>query len=79
MRNDGLLCWSCGKPTGLTKVGRSDECPNCLAALLDKEKANFCDFYQFRNMIKTAGGISSQKDSKDTRKKSFDDLFNDKD
>lgn len=104
MRNDGLLCWSCGKPTGLTKVGRSDECPNCLAPLrccrgcrhfdptrrfqcretiehnvVDKEKSNFCDFYQFRNMIKTAGGVSSQKDSKDTRKKSFDDLFKDND
>jgi hypothetical protein len=102
MANDGLLCWSCGKPTGMTKVGRSDECPNCLAPLrccrgcrhfdptrkfqcretvdhnvVEKEKSNFCDSFQFRNMIKTAGGVSSLNDSKDNRKKKFDDLFND--
>jgi hypothetical protein len=30
----GLLCWNCGRPTGiLDKVMRSDQCENCLADL----------------------------------------------
>ncbi|MEA1981475.1 MAG: hypothetical protein U9N54_10945 [candidate division Zixibacteria bacterium] len=30
----GLLCWNCGKPTGITdKVMRSDHCDKCLADL----------------------------------------------
>lgn len=99
----GLLCWNCGKNTGMMgKVTRGDACPQCLADLrccrgcrhfdptrrfqcrerietniVNKEKSNFCDFYQVREAYKTAGGISHQKDSKDTRKKKFDDLFDD--
>ncbi len=30
----GLICWNCGRPTGLEgKVTRSDACPLCLADL----------------------------------------------
>ena len=100
---DGLMCWSCGKPTGiLGKVTRSDECPNCMASLrccrgcrffdptrryqcrenvdkniVDKDKNNFCDMFQARDVVKKPGGISTQSDTKDTRKKTFDDLFKD--
>ncbi|UCC45653.1 MAG: hypothetical protein JSU65_06965 [Candidatus Zixiibacteriota bacterium] len=103
MSDEGLLCWSCGRPTGVTgKVFRADECTNCLAALRccrgcrffdptrrfqckenieknlpDKEKPNFCDFFQMRDVVKTPGGISMHTDTKDTRKKQFDDLFDD--
>ena len=100
---DGLICWSCGKPTGITgKVTRSDECLNCMASLrccrgcrhfdptrryqcrenidkniVEKDKNNFCDMYQMRDVVKKAGGISTQTDKKEDRKKSFDDLFED--
>jgi len=103
MAADGLLCWNCGKPTGITgRVARSDSCESCLADLRccrgcrhfdptrraqcretveapikDKEKNNFCDFFQMRNVIKGPGGISTQTDSKDDRRKGFDDLFED--
>ena len=43
----------------------------------DKEKNNLCDYFQKRDADKIAGGVSHQIDSKDTKKKSFDDLFND--
>ena len=34
MSNNGLLCWNCGKPTGITgRVMRSDSCVDCLADL----------------------------------------------
>ncbi len=103
MANDGLMCWNCGRPTGIkTKVMRSDSCVDCLADLrccrgcrhfdptrrsqcrenidtpiANKEKNNFCDFFQMRDVVKTPGGISTQTDSKDDRKKKFDDLFKD--
>lgn len=103
MHTEGLLCWSCGRPTGITgRVMRSDICPHCEADLrccrgcrhfepgrryhckeriesriVDKEKNNLCDFFQRRDAMKGAGGISSQTDSKDERKKRFDDLFKD--
>ena len=103
MAEDGLICWSCGKPTGIVgKVTRSDACPKCMADLRccrgcrhfdptkrsqcrenidqpipSKDKNNFCDFFQMRNVIKGPGGISSQTDEKDTRKKRLDDLFKD--
>ena len=103
MPTDGLLCWSCGRPTGLTgKVFRNDECPNCSASLRacrgcrhfdptrryqcresidsavrNKDKANYCDYYQPRNVVKTAGGLTYHKDSKESRKQQFDSLFDD--
>lgn len=103
MANDGLICWSCGRPTGITgAVHRNDECDSCMVSLRtcrgcrhfdpnrryqcretidhlvkDKEKANFCDMFQMRNVIKGPGGISTQTDSKDSRQDRFDDLFND--
>ena len=34
MATGGLLCWSCGRTTGIDrKVFRNDECPHCMAAL----------------------------------------------
>jgi len=103
MALEGLLCWNCGKPTGITaRVMRSDACTNCLADLrccrgcrhfdptrrfhcrepietniVNKEKANFCDFYSQRDAMKTAGGVTRITDSKEDRKKRFDDLFKD--
>ncbi|MFZ5981237.1 MAG: hypothetical protein ACOYVF_11460 [Candidatus Zixiibacteriota bacterium] len=43
----------------------------------NKEKANFCEFFQMRNVVKRPGGISHQTDNKEERKKRFDDLFKD--
>ena len=103
MANDGLICWNCGRPTGIVgSVHRNDECESCLASLRtcrgcrhfdptrryqcretidtlvkDKEKANFCDMFQMRNVIKGPGGISTQTDTKDSRQQRFDDLFKD--
>jgi hypothetical protein len=103
MALEGLLCWSCGKPTGITgRVMRSDNCSSCLADMrccrgcrhfdptrrfhcrepietniVNKEKANFCDFFSQRDAMKTAGGVTRISDSKDDRKKRFDDLFKD--
>ena len=102
MANDGLLCWSCGKPTGIVdKVLRNDACVECMADLRccrgcrhfdptrrfhcreniehpqkNKEKSNFCEFFQKRDVMKVAGGVSSHKPKEDA-KKSFDDLFKD--
>lgn len=104
MASDGLLCWSCGKPTGhQITVGRGDSCDNCGADLrccrgcrhfapgkrwqckenierpeVDKERANFCDFFQIRQAMKRAGGVEvNTKDEKESRKRTFDDLFKD--
>ncbi len=103
MAEEGLLCWNCGRPTGIrTKVMRSDSCVHCQADLrccrgcrhfdptrrfqckeaietniANKEKNNFCEFFQMRNVVKGPGGISSQTDTKESRKKRFDNLFND--
>jgi len=43
----------------------------------NKEKSNFCDFFQVREVFKTAGGLRMRADDKDSRKKKFDDLFKD--
>lgn len=101
MASEGLLCWSCGKPTGIVaRVMRSDQCDNCSADLRccrgcrhfyplrrfqckeqiesyisDKEKNNLCDFFQKRDAVKIGGGLSSQFDNKESKKKKFDDLF----
>jgi len=103
MPEEGLLCWNCGRPTGIVgRVARSDSCDNCLADLrcclgcrhwepgrrfqckepiesnvVNKEKSNFCDYFQMRDRIKRPGGVSSQHDPKEERKKGFDDLFKD--
>lgn len=102
MKDGGLMCWSCGRPTGIIRVTRSDSCDQCMADLRccrgcrhfdptrrfqckenidsrigNKEKNNFCDFFQQRDVVKRPGGISTQSDSKDSRKQAFDDLFKD--
>ena len=34
MKEEGLLCWNCGRPTGVTgSVTRNDQCQNCVAEL----------------------------------------------
>jgi len=103
MSEGGLLCWSCGKPTGIEdKVMRADACTHCMADLRccrgcrhfdptrrfqcreniehnipNKERSNMCDFFQMRTAIKRSGGVSTHTpDSKDARRKKFDDLFN---
>jgi hypothetical protein len=103
MAEEGLICWSCGRPTGLVGgVGRQESCPECMADLRccrgcrhfdpthrhqcrepidtnisNKGKANFCDWFQVRQMVKGPGGLQNPTDAKDERKKRFDDLFND--
>ena len=103
MADAGLICWNCGRPTGIEgRVMRNDQCPHCMADLrccrgcrhfdpyargqcrenidktiVNKEKSNFCDFYQFRQVVKGPGGIKGLHDDKDSRKKAFDDLFDD--
>ena len=99
----GLLCWSCGRPTGIEdKVMRSDQCESCLADLRccrgcrhfdpmarsqcrenidtpipNKEKANFCDFFQTRLAVQSHLGRRTGADSKEERRKKFNDLFDD--
>ena len=103
MPTEGLICWNCGRATGIEgRVARADSCENCLADLrccrgcrhfqpgrrfqcmepietniANKEKSNFCDYFQMRDVVKRPGGIRSSDDSKDDRKSSFDDLFKD--
>ena len=43
----------------------------------NKEKANFCDFFQARAAMQSNGRIIRNADTKDARKKKFDDLFKD--
>jgi hypothetical protein len=102
MADEGLLCWNCGRPTGIIgSVTRSDSCDHCMADLrcchgcrhydptrrfqcresiemrvANKEKNNFCDFFQMRTVVKTAGKITLLDDKEDKKKK-FDDLFKD--
>ena len=99
----GLICWNCGKPTGIEdKVMRADACTECLADLrccrgcrffdptarwqcrenIDapipkKDKSNFCDYFQMRQAFQSHQKKQDLGDSKDDRRKSFDDLFDD--
>jgi hypothetical protein len=99
----GLICWSCGRATGIEgKVMRSDACPQCQADLRTcrgcrhfdptshwqcretieapipyKDKANFCDFFQARLAVHSSDKKMTPLDSKEAKKKKFDDLFND--
>ena len=44
MSNAGLLCWGCGKPTGITgRVMRTDSCVDCLADLRSCRGCRFFD------------------------------------
>jgi len=99
----GLLCWKCGKPTGIVgRVIRMDSCVECMADLRcchgckhfdpnshlqcrehiatpvsNKEKNNFCDFFQPRDAIKQPGGVGESAGSKEDIKKKLNDLFRD--
>lgn len=99
----GLICWSCGKSTGLEgRVMKTDYCPECQAdqrccrgcrhfdphapkqcrepidkTITNKEKANFCDWFQVRQAVQKGGQIIREGNSKDSRKRAFDDLFKD--
>lgn len=103
MAQEGLICWNCGKPTGVEgTVMRSDACEACLADLrscrgcrhfdpmrrfhcresidhgvVNKEKSNFCDYFQMRLARKIAGGQSDGKSDRDILKKKLNDLFED--
>ena len=39
--------------------------------IVNKEKSNFCVFFQMRDVVKRPGGIRSSDDSKDDRKGRF--------
>jgi len=41
----------------------------------NKEKSNFCDYFQVRQAIQSGGRIVRDIESKDDKKKKFDDLF----
>ncbi len=41
----------------------------------NKEKSNFCDYFQIRQAIQSGGRIVRDIESKDDKKKKFDDLF----
>ncbi len=43
----------------------------------EKDKANFCDWFQARQAVHSAGKIIRNLDGKDAKKKAFDDLFKD--
>lgn len=43
----------------------------------NKEKSNFCDYFQVRQAIQSGGRIIRDIETKDDKKKKFDDLFND--
>jgi hypothetical protein len=45
---------------------------------VQKDKSNFCDFFQMRTAMKRPGGVSTAtRDNKSERKDRFDDLFKD--
>ena len=97
----GLICWNCGRATGIEgKVMRADACPQCLADLRAcrgcrffdpssrwqcresieapipiKEKSNFCDFFQARLAVQSYNKKMTARETKDAKKKDFDDLF----
>ena len=53
-------------------TSRSGQCSESQAELVsDKEKSNFCDYYEPRTAIDLVGKKSGQHDAK----KAFDDLF----
>jgi len=43
----------------------------------NKEKSNFCDYFQVRAAVQSGGRIIRNLDSKEEKKKRFDDLFKD--
>jgi len=43
----------------------------------DKDKNNFCDFFQKRDATKKPGGMGAADGGKDNLKKRFDNLFDD--
>ncbi len=57
---DGLLCWQCGRPTGLVdRIVRSDQCPECGADLRTCRGCRHFDpsrKYQCREQIDTPVG-----------------------
>jgi hypothetical protein len=75
MATEGLICWNCGRATGIE--GRVARAEPVETNIVNKEKSNFCDYFQMRDVVKRPGGIRSSDDSKDDRKSGFDDLFKD--
>jgi hypothetical protein len=60
MAEDGLICWSCGRTTGLVdRIVRSDQCPECGADLKTCRGCRHFDptrRYQCKEMIDTPVG-----------------------
>ncbi len=58
---------------------RRSQCRETIdAPVRDKDKNNFCDWFQPRQATKRAGGVdTSHTDTKDDRRQRFDDLFED--
>ena len=50
---------------------------NIRTPVKDKEKNNFCDFFQKRDATKTPGGMGAAGGGKNDLKKRFDNLFDD--
>ncbi|MBU8934513.1 MAG: hypothetical protein KOO62_10965 [candidate division Zixibacteria bacterium] len=50
---------------------------NIRTPVKDKEKNNFCDFFQKRDATKKPGGMGAAGGGKDDLKKRFDNLFDD--
>lgn len=67
----GLICWNCGKATGIEgKVMRADACPECLADLRCCRGCLFFDPSAFRQCKETVDSAVSIKD-----KSNFCDWF----
>lgn len=45
--------------------------------ITNKEKANFCDWFQVRQAVQKDGRVIRDGDTKSAKKRAFDDLFKD--
>jgi len=71
MAEDGLLCWNCGRPTGITgTVGRSVSCDNCSS---DLRCCHGCRHYDPTRRYQCKENIDSRVQIKD--KSNFCDFF----
>ena len=73
-RSDLRCCRGCRffDPTSRWQCRESIDAPVPI-----KEKSNFCDWFQVRMAVHSHNKKMDLADSKDDRKKRFDDLFND--
>lgn len=65
MNSTGLICWNCGKTTGLDgKIMRSDSCPHCLA---DMRSCHGCRHYDPTRRFQCRETIESPVGNKEKR------------